>query len=195
MARSRGFTLVELMVTIAVAAILLALATPSFADFLQRYRLRGAADDVASLVANARAEALMRNRDVSVVFTGTGATWCVGAVSNPDAATPGTAVYEDGVASTAPTCTCSSDTTNACKVGDRMLVSRAGDHKGVTMTAVPGTITFTRLTGAVSGLTSSTASLQSPNTKYALNVAVTPLGRGRLCVPPSKPAMSGFSTC
>ena len=39
---NRGFTLVELAVTLAVAAILLTLATPSFAELLRRNRLAAA---------------------------------------------------------------------------------------------------------------------------------------------------------
>ena len=54
----KGFSLVELMVAVAVLAILLAAAAPSFAEFFDRARLRGAADDVTSLIATARGEAV-----------------------------------------------------------------------------------------------------------------------------------------
>ena len=77
--RIKGVTLIELMVTIAVLAIVLAAATPSFTDFFDRYRLRGAVDDVVSVISNARAEAVKGDRDVAVSIGGTTGAWCVGA--------------------------------------------------------------------------------------------------------------------
>ena len=63
---SRGFTLVELAVTVAVAAILLALATPSFAELLRRNRLAAANNELVTALNVARAEALRRGRPVSI---------------------------------------------------------------------------------------------------------------------------------
>ena len=188
---SRGVTLIELMVTIAVLAILAMLAAPSFADFFQRYRLRGAAEEVTSLVANARAEALMRNRNVGVVFSGTGENWCVGAVSTPDPA-GGTLVPN------AADCDCTTDpASSTCKLGERVTLVKGSEHDGVAVSsaASPATITFDRLTGAVAPLTGTTATMQSPNDKYSLQVQVTALGRALLCVPDGSPAMAGFKTC
>ena len=54
-AQSRGFTLVELLVTLAVAAILLALATPSFADLLRANRLAAANNALVTALNVARA--------------------------------------------------------------------------------------------------------------------------------------------
>ena len=48
-----GVTLVELMVSLAVLAILATVAVPSFVDFLDKNRVRGAADAVVSLVSSA----------------------------------------------------------------------------------------------------------------------------------------------
>ncbi len=182
---SRGFTLIELMVTIAVLAILMAIATPSFTDFFQRYRLRGAADDVATLLAVARSDAVARNRNVAVVFSGTGGAWCVGAEAAAEPAAPGDLV------TTAPTCNCSGD----CTVGDRVMESRGADYNGVTVTAVPAALVFDRLRGTAEPLGVRTMTFQSPNGVYSLAVNVSALGRGRLCVPAGSPAMAGFQTC
>lgn len=191
MHHSRGVTLIELMVTIAVLAILATLAAPSFSDFFQRYRLRGAAEGVSSLVAGARAEALMRNRNVGVVFSGTGEDWCVGAVSTPDPV-GGTLVPD------AATCDCSvAAATSTCKLGDRVTVVNGTQHNGVAVStaASPAALTFDRLTGAVNPLTGTTATLQSPNDKYSLKFQVTALGRTLFCVPTGSPAMTGFKSC
>lgn len=59
-----GFTLIELMVTIAVAAILLAVAVPSFRHLIISNRLTTAANDVVTALTVARSEAIKRNADV-----------------------------------------------------------------------------------------------------------------------------------
>lgn len=60
----RGFTLVELMITLLVAAILLAMAVPGFQTLSQRSRQINALNDVASAIGRARSEAVTRNREV-----------------------------------------------------------------------------------------------------------------------------------
>ena len=55
---SRGFTLIELVVTLSVLAIILAFSISSFSEFFDRASVRGAADDMVSLVSTARGEAV-----------------------------------------------------------------------------------------------------------------------------------------
>lgn len=62
----RGFSLVELMVTIAVAAILLAIATPSFTSIINSNRLTSAANEMVATLQAARMEAVRRNTTVRV---------------------------------------------------------------------------------------------------------------------------------
>ena len=63
---SAGFTLIELMVTIAIAAIFAALAFPSFRDFIAGQRVKTASYDVSYMLTGARSEALKRNLNVIV---------------------------------------------------------------------------------------------------------------------------------
>lgn len=62
----RGVTLIELMVTIAVAAILLAIATPSFTALINSNRLTGAANEMVATLQAARMEAVRLNTTVNV---------------------------------------------------------------------------------------------------------------------------------
>ena len=59
--------MVELMVVLAIAAILSTLATPSFRGILRSYRMTGAANDLLAAVNLTRAEAIARGSRVDIV--------------------------------------------------------------------------------------------------------------------------------
>lgn len=73
-----GFTLVELMVAIAVLAVLLGIAVPMFTDSTLGSRLRTQANDLAGAALLARSEAIKRNQAVTLCASSDGAT-CTGA--------------------------------------------------------------------------------------------------------------------
>lgn len=64
--RSRGVTLIELMVTLAVAAILLAAAVPSFTALIQNNRAAAQVNEFVTAIHVARGEAIKRGMPVSV---------------------------------------------------------------------------------------------------------------------------------
>jgi len=64
---STGFTLVELMVALAVAAILLSLGIPSFQSTITNNRLTTQANEMVTLFSLARSEAINRRAEVRVV--------------------------------------------------------------------------------------------------------------------------------
>lgn len=61
-----GFTLIELMATVAVAAILLGLAVPSLTSTLGRARLEGVANELSVDVQYARSESIRRRATVTL---------------------------------------------------------------------------------------------------------------------------------
>jgi len=61
-----GFTLVELVVTIAVVGILAAIAIPSFSGIIANNKARGIATDLYFDLAKTRSEAVKRNMDVTM---------------------------------------------------------------------------------------------------------------------------------
>jgi type IV fimbrial biogenesis protein FimT len=63
-ARQLGVTLIELLVGVAIVALVMALAMPSYSTWLQNSRLRGGAESILAGLQLARAEAVRRNTTV-----------------------------------------------------------------------------------------------------------------------------------
>jgi type IV fimbrial biogenesis protein FimT len=77
---TRGFTLIELMVTLSIAAILLTVAVPNFIVFVQNNRLATQANDLVTMLNYARSEAVKRNQNIGVCSSTTG-TSCAGSTT------------------------------------------------------------------------------------------------------------------
>ena len=85
----RGFTLIELMVTIAVMVILASLAAPALGTFVSRSTMRGMSADFNLAFQRARSEAINRNECVAICMSdnassatpscsASGSNWAVG---------------------------------------------------------------------------------------------------------------------
>jgi type II secretion system protein H len=71
----RGFTLFELLIVIVIAAVLMAIATPSFDPMISSMALDGAASELVSGLQLARSEAVRQNRPIAVKISDR--TWTV----------------------------------------------------------------------------------------------------------------------
>lgn len=185
--QARGFTLIELMVSIAVLAVIVAMAVPSFADFRQRRIVEGAADQLVSFFANARFEAAKRNQLVKVVFlrdAGTGAS-CLGA-------TP--AVGATAALQAADNTTCDCFTAGACSIGQ--YPGGQGEWSGASWIADPtiGASSGVAVINPKNGMLTEFAdagrvTLRAPSDEYEyqLRVNLSGLGRMVICEPSDAP--------
>lgn len=180
-----GFTLIELMVALTVLAIVAMAALPAYRDFFERYRLRGAVDDVTSVIATARAGAVKADRDVNVSFGGSATNWCVGAAA---ALEP-----EDGApAPGAVACNCVSNSPQ-CLVGGSLIRVAPGKHAGVSIGSVSTNFAFDSKLGVIQPLGSACTTLTSPNSTYTVQINVNALGQTTTCS--TAGSMAGVTSC
>lgn len=72
-----GFTLIELMVTVTVLAIMLGIGVPSFRNFIAGQKVKTATYDLMASLLLARSEAVKRNTNV-VLTPGSATAWAGG---------------------------------------------------------------------------------------------------------------------
>lgn len=79
--RVAGFSLVELMIVVALIGVVSAIAAPSLRDYVGNQRMKSAASDLIMSALIARSEALKRNTAIFLVpantATGYESGWCV----------------------------------------------------------------------------------------------------------------------
>lgn len=79
-----GFTAIELMVTVAIMAVLATLAAPSFTTLLESWRVRRATEDLRSTLYFARSEAIKRNGGVAIQKLPNNTNGCTTAIGKRD---------------------------------------------------------------------------------------------------------------
>lgn len=178
---SLGFTLIELMVTIALLTVLFGLAVPAFSEWIRNTRVRTASDALQNGVRTAQSEALRRNRQVvffltnaqpaaGVAAAANGRNWALQTVARFDDAAPefiqGGALADSasGVAIAGPTALCFNS--------NGRLVTNASDT-GPTGTGV---------TNATCNAANASFDLTLPDAR-ALRVTVSLGGQVRMCDP------------
>ncbi|WP_394790032.1 GspH/FimT family pseudopilin [Rhodoferax sp.] len=179
MLRLRGFTLIELMVTLTIGVFLLLALVPSFSTWVANARVRSVAEEMQNSLRLAQAEAIRRNR--LTVFALSNASPALNAVP----ATNGSNWYVQALLLTGSADTASSS--------DFVQGSNYATQGGVTITGpallcfsalgslVTKTATETTLTSCSSAAT--TFTLARSNADRSLKVLVTVGGQVRMCDP------------
>ena len=152
---TRGITLIECVIAIAIVAALMSVALPSFGEAMSRARLRAAAQDLALDLGNARLESVRSGAGLVHVTLKPGHAWCwtVGSTPDIDCHQPNPA--------------------------NALHAVRADDYAGVTMTRGVSASFDGRNALAAAGFAAEFALPQGQQ----LRVQVTPLGRATICSP------------
>lgn len=184
---SRGFTLVELLVVVALGALLVSLAIPSFGGLIARKRLDGVIAELGTDLQYARSEAVQRQSNSTTTVP------IFGAVATNVAGTCYVVyTYTEGLGGVVPKCTCGSPTT--CEAGaiELKTVSMPSGGGGVTVTGSV-TVAFDPIRGLATSAQSFVGT-SNANSALTLSAAVAAVGRVRTCVP-SGSSMKGYSSC
>lgn len=76
-AKRGGFSMVEILVTLAISAMVLGIAVPSFLALMNAKHVRSATEDLVSYIRIANSEALKRKNNFFISFM-QGENWCYG---------------------------------------------------------------------------------------------------------------------
>ena len=182
-----GFTVIELMVAVAVIAIITSLAFPSYRAMIEKRQVTSGAEQVAAFLSAVQIESVMRNENMTVSYhhnSGDAADWCVGLTAG---ATPCDCTETDASAS------------DYCAVDavPRLLVASDLTYPGV-MDSITGNDSFTF--DPVRGVLLDPSDvvemeLLSTGGNFALNVEVGPTGRVRICSDSSNKKVPGYDLC
>ncbi|TMH09720.1 MAG: prepilin-type N-terminal cleavage/methylation domain-containing protein [Betaproteobacteria bacterium] len=171
---SRGLTLIETTIAIAIAAIIVSVAVPSFRSMQERRTLEGRANELATDIHFVRSEAVTRNLSVRMSFRTSAAGSCY--------------VIHTGAATD---CTCSVDAATQCSAG-------ALEVKTVRLPAASGIALYSNVSSmlfaATHGTTSPTGTLRLLDSQgKAIHHVVNIMGRVRSCSPQGD--IPGYRAC
>lgn len=163
--KPRGLTLLELMIGLAITAVVAVIALPTFAGVSERARLRHAAETLASDLGEARFESARAGRPLHVAIDAAPSGWCWNV-----ATTPG----------------CDCHVQASCQ----LKTAQQRDHGGIEMLDAQGTAFEPDGQARQAG----GATFRSPRGEM-LRVSVSRLGRASVCSPehkvPGYPACPG----
>lgn len=185
--RETGFTLVELLVTLALTATMMMMAAPYIGAWMQNNQIRAAAESLQTGLQTAKAEAVRRNTLATFQLMTSLDNGCARSTTGPDWVI--SLDNASGSCGSAPSET----------VAPRIVQRRAGTEGSAvaTFAASQAAITFNGL-GRVTPVpanditigvnTSAGSCLAAGGTLRCLRVTITPMGQVRMCDPtPSLP--------
>jgi type IV fimbrial biogenesis protein FimT len=183
--RHRGFSLVEIMMSLVLVAIGMALALPSYRDMVEKRQVTNGAEQLASFINTAQGVAMKTNQVVTISYDLSGHDdWCVGAVSGETA------------------CDCTETDTAAtdyCQIATQPFVlnnGHTGDLELMHAMDGDGAYAFDPIRGLFLDLDDSlSVELRSPSEDFRLNLLVNSAGRVILCSGDSAYSIPGYQAC
>ncbi len=165
-----GFTLVELMVTVAVISILASVAVPAYQNMIETRRVVAATEGIYAQMQFARSEAIKLNQDLYVSVR-TSTPWCLGITDN------------------ASGCDCSS--ANACTYGPLgSVVQRVLTGSDYPNSSITSTMSTAHIDGTRGFFIGSWGSIEVDGGKG--KIVFSQLGRIRIC---TESRIGGYPSC
>ena len=186
--KQNGVTVLELLISMAVLAGILATAVPNYSKFVAKRRTAGAVETMHAYIENAKMESIKRNQSVTVRFRNTwdGSKWCFGA-------TLGTTACNCVTTNTAAADHCDID-----GLDTKMWYSDFGNVEIGNIDTFSGgvkTFTFDPARGMLSNpADSGSFELVSNDNEYKVKLSVNGLGRIQMCTD-SGHKLVGYKTC
>jgi type IV fimbrial biogenesis protein FimT len=183
--RHRGFSMIELMMSVVLIAISAALAIPSYRDMVEKRQVTHGAEQIASFINLAQGAAMKNNEVITVSWSRTDSDdWCVGAVSGD----------------TACNCTVTDTSSDSyCQIGTKGFVidnSSSKDRDILHSIGGDGSYAFDPVRGLMVDLDDSmNMELRSHSGDFRLNLVVNNTGRVILCSDSADHAVPGYEVC
>ena len=171
--RHPGFTIIEMMIAVAVLAIITSLALPTYHNILEKREITSGGEQLAAFLSSAQMESVKQNQFVAVNYQPLANGWCLGMRAGDSAVTCDCSVTDVSAA-------------NACAVDGELRVFNSSNLKdpdilNAASVGDDGTILFDPERGLIRGAENVTLQLLSGDGSYALDVEVTVTGRVKIC--------------
>lgn len=131
--KDRGFTMIELMVTVLILGILTSVALPSFKEFIANQRIKSSSFDLMSTLNQARSEAIKRNGQVTIAPINN--DWAQGWTVSTNVPTATTLIQKSALTGLAVTCVPGPSCSSVIYNGNGR--SNASQSIQVSSTAIP----------------------------------------------------------
>lgn len=177
--------MVELIVSLALLAVVTALALPSFVDMLEKRRLSHDAEGLLTFIQHAQSESIKRNMATTVSYARqSDQTWCIGAVL-------GTSACDCRLTDSTAAHYCAFDSKpSLISSGTNGYSSRLSSFTGA------GVLTIDPVRGmSLSPGDTLALDLRSPSETFRLQLVVSDTGLTELCSQDSVHQVPGYKIC
>lgn len=132
-----GYSMLELGVSLAILAILTAIALPTLMQSLRSYQLNDAATRVTDQLKYTRFDAVRRNTQISFLMEGSGTSWLIGTDSNKNGSIDATEKQQAlaGFATLLPSGVAPAPNAISTALGGATLTTMSGSAGSVTFDA------------------------------------------------------------